>query len=201
MAHRNERCPGVNRDLADEHKSAAAEALAMVAGHLATHDPDKVLDEFAFAALVGAKVYDAGGRSGSGRGLRVSRLALQTVGAVPAGVSRVEFAVPVALAARTLGYDWTADDNRRVIPTIPGQRRGPVEDAVQRKVFELADSLEGLRPGAPAEMGDVLRAAELVSRDAGQSVLASLMPFILNPEQGESRAQYAARLREAVGRR
>ncbi|MFI9418026.1 hypothetical protein [Streptomyces werraensis] len=191
----------MNLDAADEHRSAAAEALAMVAGHLATHDPGKVLDEFTFAALVGAKVYDAGGRSGSGRGLKVSRLALHAVGSIPAGVSRVEFAVPVAQAARTLGYDWTADDNRRVIPTIPGQRRGPVEDAVQRKVHDLANSLERLRPDARAEMNDVLRAAELVCRDAGQSVLASLSAFILTPRQGETRAQYAARLREAVGRR
>ncbi|WP_457455792.1 hypothetical protein [Streptomyces sp. TE5632] len=96
----------------------------MAAGHLATVDPDARLCGMSFAVLVGAKVYDVGGRSGTGGGVRISRLALEAIGEVPAGVTRVEFAVQVAEAAGALGYDWSADDNRRVIPRhpVPGPR-------------------------------------------------------------------------------
>ncbi|MFD0209164.1 hypothetical protein ACFVH9_08500 [Streptomyces hirsutus] len=123
MAHRNDRPLGVPQGVADEHRSKAAVALAMVAGHLATRDPQRALNALDFAVLVGVKVYDVGGRSRAGDGVDISHLVLEAVGEVPAGVSRVEFAVPVAKAAQALGYDWTADDNRRVIPTIPAPRR------------------------------------------------------------------------------
>ncbi|MDQ1018842.1 hypothetical protein [Streptomyces afghaniensis] len=103
-----------------EQKCKAAEALAMTAGHLASIDPDRDIDELAFAAVLGAKVYDVGGRSGSGGGVRISRLALEAVGEVPDGVTRVEFAVTVAQAARTLGYDWSTDDNRRLVEGVAG---------------------------------------------------------------------------------
>ena len=83
--------PGVT----DEHRSKAAEALALAAVQLVTVRPDEVLtDEMDFAVLLGAKVYDVGGRSGSGGGVRISRLALDAVGEVPAGVKRAAFARP-----------------------------------------------------------------------------------------------------------
>ncbi|MEV6738649.1 hypothetical protein AB0N14_17640 [Streptomyces sp. NPDC051104] len=125
MAKITEACPPVNRDVSGEHESKAAEVLAKVAGALATDEPDKAIDGIDFAVLVGAKAYEQAGRSCHGGGVNVSRMALRTVGEVPAGVTRVEFAVTVAQAAQRLGYDWAADDNRRVIPTIPAPRREP----------------------------------------------------------------------------
>jgi hypothetical protein len=108
------------QSLTDEQKSVAAHGLAMVAGHLASADPGKPLDGIDLAAMVGAKVYDAGGRSGAGGGVRILRAALVAVGEVPDGVTRVEFAVPVAQAARTLGYDWSQDDNRQLAAAVTG---------------------------------------------------------------------------------
>ncbi|UJV42946.1 hypothetical protein [Streptomyces sp. AMCC400023] len=112
-----------------EYQTKAAEVLAMVAGHLATVDPKDPVDELAVTVLVGAKVYEAGGRSGRSGGVRVSRLALRALGDVGGGVSREAFAVQAAEAAQRLGYDWTADDNRRVIPKIPAPRREPEPEA------------------------------------------------------------------------
>ncbi|MFE6551682.1 hypothetical protein ACFVHS_25225 [Streptomyces sp. NPDC057746] len=123
MAQITDRGPGVTQDVTGEHESKAAQVLAQVAGLLATEQPEAVLDGIDFAVLVGAKAYELGGRSCHGGGPSISRLALNRVGDVPAGVTRVEFAVRVAQAAAALGYDWTADENRRVIPTIPAPRR------------------------------------------------------------------------------
>jgi hypothetical protein len=123
MAQSTDRRPAVGRGVTDEHRSKAAEALALTAGRLASDRPTEPVDDIEFAALLGAKVYDVGGRSGSGGGVWISRLALEQAGDVPAGVTREVFAVQVAQAAQALGYDWSADDNRRVIPTIPGPRR------------------------------------------------------------------------------
>ncbi|MFI2434707.1 hypothetical protein [Streptomyces sp. NPDC018693] len=107
--------------ITEEQKSKAAEALAMTAGHLASVDPDKDVDEFTFAVLVGAKVYDIGGRSGRSGGVRIVRQALEAVGEVPSGgVTRVEFAVPVARAAQALGYDWSKNDNRQLAAAVAG---------------------------------------------------------------------------------
>jgi hypothetical protein len=117
--------------LTDEQRSTAAEALARTAGHLASQDPKGLVgDEVDFAVLVGAKVHASGACSGAGGGVRIARLALAAVGGVPTGSPRDVFALRVAEAAASLGYDWTADDNRRVIPTIPAPRRGS-HDAVR----------------------------------------------------------------------
>ncbi|MET8609740.1 hypothetical protein [Streptomyces misionensis] len=124
MAQITDRRLGSPHGVASEHESKAAEVLAMVAGDLATNAPDEAVDPTRFAVLVGTRAYEQAGRSCHGGGQNVSRLALQTVGEVPVGVTRVEFSVTVAQAARALGYDWTADDNRRVIPTIPAPRPG-----------------------------------------------------------------------------
>jgi hypothetical protein len=112
--------PRGGEGLTDEQKSVAAHGLAMVAGDLASADPGKPLDGIDLAAMVGAKVCDAGGRSGAGGGVRILRAALVAVGEVPDGVTRVEFAVPVAQAARALGYDWSKDDNRHLAAAVAG---------------------------------------------------------------------------------
>jgi hypothetical protein len=107
----------------DEQRSTAAETLARVAGHLASIDPDHRIDDIGFAVLVGAKLWDVALRTGVSGGEHVLHVALDAVGTVPSDMTRAELAVPVAQAAQALGYDWSADDNRRVIPTIPAPRR------------------------------------------------------------------------------
>jgi hypothetical protein len=125
MAHRSEVVPGNAQDVTEELKSKAAQALALAAVHLATVRPGDVLEEDVdLAVVVGAKVYDVGGRT-SGSGSGISRLALEALGdIVPrGGITRLEAAAPMAQAAQVLGYDWSDDDDRRVIPSIPGPRR------------------------------------------------------------------------------
>ncbi len=107
------------RDVTGEHESRAAVVLATVAGELAVEEPTALVDPTDFPIMVGIHA----ARSGITGGQNVSRLALRTAGAIPAGVTREVFAVQVAQGAQALGYDWSADDNRRVIPTIPTPRR------------------------------------------------------------------------------
>ncbi|MEU1853948.1 hypothetical protein ABZ499_32995 [Streptomyces sp. NPDC019990] len=106
--------------ITEDHRSKAAEALALVADHLATIDPANAIDEMGVAVLVGAKVYDVGGRSGSGGGVRVSRIALTALGDVPEGVTRREFAVRAAEAAQALGHDGSKLGDRRPAEAVAG---------------------------------------------------------------------------------
>ena len=119
MAQSTDPRPAVGQGITGEHESRAALVLAGVAGELATDSPEAVVDPTDFPIMVGIHA----ARGGITGGQNVSRLAMRTVGAVPPGVSREEFAVQVAQGAQALGYDWSADDNRRVIPTIPAPRR------------------------------------------------------------------------------
>ncbi|MFE9127748.1 hypothetical protein ACFYOF_20460 [Streptomyces sp. NPDC007148] len=118
-----DRGPGATQGITSEHESQAARVLAEIAGVLATEQPGIILDGIDFAVLVGAKAYELGGRSCHGRGPSISRLVLNRMGDVPAGVTPVEFAVRVAQAAAALGYDWAADDNRPVVPRFPAPRK------------------------------------------------------------------------------
>ncbi|MGA5202752.1 hypothetical protein [Streptomyces variegatus] len=118
MAQSTDRRPAVGQGVTGEHASRAAVVLAGVAGKLATEEPTAPVDPTDFPILVGIHA----ARTGITGGQNVSRLAMRTVGAIPAGVSREVFAVQVAQGAQALGYDWSADDNRRVIPTIPAPR-------------------------------------------------------------------------------
>ncbi|WP_309318844.1 hypothetical protein [Streptomyces salinarius] len=118
MAQSTDPRPAVGQGVTGEHASRAAVVLAGVAGELAATDPTVPVDPTDFPILVGVHA----ARTGVTGGQTVSRLALRTVGAIPVGVSREVFAVQVARGAQALGYDWTADDNRRVIPTIPAPR-------------------------------------------------------------------------------
>ncbi|MFJ1606979.1 hypothetical protein ACIOHS_26950 [Streptomyces sp. NPDC088253] len=111
------RASGV-QSLPDEHKSVAARGLAMAAGRLAVDDPSGLVDSLDITVLVGAMVYEVASRDGIRGGREISRAALDAVGEVPDAVTRVEFAVMVAEAARTCGYDWSADDNRQLVGVI-----------------------------------------------------------------------------------
>ncbi|MFF5968195.1 hypothetical protein ACFY64_31630 [Streptomyces collinus] len=199
MAQRTDLCASRAQGMTSEQKSMAAEALARVAGRLAVDDPDGLVYALDFAALVGGMVYEVGAERGLDRGLRVQRIALREAGAVPSGVTNVEFAVLVARAAQRLGYDWSADDNRRLIESIPAQRLAATSEPVRDRLLALADKLAEADPATPAAMNDILEFAEVVCRDAEQSVLAVLSARILSPELGETRGEYADRLREAVG--
>ncbi|MEU0950470.1 hypothetical protein ABZ379_48805 [Streptomyces canus] len=132
MAQITDRTLGVARDVTGEHRSKAATVLAQVATALANEAPTEPVDALKFTVLVGARAYDQAGRSCHGGGQNVSRMALTAVaertglerGEAPAGVTREEFAVTVAQAARALGYDWSGiqgawDGNERAIPRLP----------------------------------------------------------------------------------
>ncbi|MFJ4469525.1 hypothetical protein ACIP2X_18810 [Streptomyces sp. NPDC089424] len=130
MENLTDRPLGLARDVTGEHASKAALVLAGVARTLAVEDPKSSVNAMEFTVLVGARAYERGGRSCHGGGVSVSRTALRAVGQVPADVAREVFAVTVAEAARTLGYDWSGvqgewDDNERAIPKhpVPGPRR------------------------------------------------------------------------------
>jgi hypothetical protein len=118
MAQSTDPRPAVGQGVTGEHASRAALVLAGVAGELAVEDPTVPVDPSDFPIMVGIHA----ARTGITGGQNVSRLAMRTVGAIPVGVTREVFAVQVAQGAQALGYDWSADDNRRVIPTIPAPR-------------------------------------------------------------------------------
>ncbi|PWI16029.1 hypothetical protein DI272_19035 [Streptomyces sp. Act143] len=105
------------QSLTDEQKSKAGVALARVAGRLAVDGPSGLVYSFDFAALLGAMVYEVGFESGTGGGEMIQRAATVAVGDIPDGVTRVDFALHVALVARALGYDWSGD-NRHLIPGL-----------------------------------------------------------------------------------
>ncbi|MDX3345950.1 hypothetical protein PV387_36315 [Streptomyces sp. ME02-6987-2C] len=199
MAKSTDLCASGGQGVPDELRSTAAQALARAAGRLAVFDPNGLVYALDFAALVGGMVYEVAAESGSGAGMRVQRVALQAVGPVPSGLTNEEFAVPVARAAGRLGYDWAADDNRRLIETIPAERLAVLSVLVRDRVLALAHELGEAEPGTPATMNDVLRFAEFVCQGADESVLARISALILSPESGETRGAYADRLRKAVG--
>lgn len=118
MSKITEARPVTDRGLTNEQKTVAAEALAKVAGRLASNDPKDLVSSLDVTILVGAMVYEVAAREGIRGGRGISRAALDAVGEVPDGVTRVEFAVTVAQAARTCGYDWSADDNRQLVGVI-----------------------------------------------------------------------------------
>ncbi|MFF3654957.1 hypothetical protein [Streptomyces olivochromogenes] len=140
MAQITDRPLGLARDVTGEHRFKAAEMLAGVARTLVFEDPEGLVDSLKFVVLVGVRAYGLAGRSCHGGGQNVSRLALRAVaertglerGEVPAGVTREEFAVTVAEAARVLGFDWRGvqlgweeDREERAIPRhpVPGPHR------------------------------------------------------------------------------
>ncbi|MEU6595073.1 hypothetical protein ABZ923_38750 [Streptomyces sp. NPDC046881] len=113
--------PQGGEGLTDEQRAVAAEALARAAGRLASDDPGGLIYSLDLAALVGAMVYEVGLQSGvRGVGRGILRVALETVGDVPNGATRAEFAVPVAQAARAFGYDWSKTDNRHLAEAVAG---------------------------------------------------------------------------------
>ncbi|MGW2951571.1 hypothetical protein [Streptomyces eurythermus] len=201
MAKRTDLCASREQGITDEQRSTAAQALARAAGRLAVDDPNGPVNALDFAALVGGMVFEVAAENGTTAGIRVQRTALMTVGPVPSGITNVEFAVPVARAAGSLGYDWATDDNRRLIETIPVERLAVLAGPIRVRVLALAlaQELGQAEPGTPATMSDVLRFAESVCRDAEESVLARISALILSPEHGETRCAYADRLRKAVG--
>ncbi|PSK52429.1 hypothetical protein B0E38_04755 [Streptomyces sp. 111WW2] len=124
MKNCTDRPLGLAQGVSGEHESKTAQVLAEVAKVLAGDRPTEAVDGVDFAVLVGTRSYEVAGRTCRGGGVSVSRTAMHMVGDIPAGVTREEFAVQVAEAAGALGYDWSADDNREVIPRhpVPGPR-------------------------------------------------------------------------------
>ncbi|MFF4726393.1 hypothetical protein ACFY3M_13780 [Streptomyces mirabilis] len=117
MSKITEARPVTDRGLTNEQKTVAAEALAKAAGRLASGGPDDLVSSLDVTTLVGAMVYEVAARDGIRGGREISRAALDAVGDVPDGVTRVEFAVTAAKAAGMLDFDWSGD-NSRLIPGI-----------------------------------------------------------------------------------
>jgi len=75
-----------------------------------------------------------------------------------------------------------------------------VEDwePVRDRILKVADRLPKYEPDHPVNMSAVLEIADHVSADVPPMVLAGMVAVIPNVHAGETNAQYAARLREAV---
>jgi hypothetical protein len=103
----------------------AARVLAGVADHFTTADPTAVLEHHSLLICVGAEAYELADRSVSGDGQAMSKAAMAALPEFREGITRGEFALLIRAALAEVGHEWTEDDNRRVIPEIPGPRQDP----------------------------------------------------------------------------
>lgn len=84
--------------------------------------------------------------------------------------------------------------------TAEQERPERVEDwePVRSRILQIADRLDEAGPEGAASMRTVLELADEVSGGVTPYVLAGLVALIPNTYPGETNAEYAARLREAV---
>jgi hypothetical protein len=142
---------------ADEHaESTAADVLGAVADHFTEVRPTEPMDPQELLVTIGAEAYNACGRSLGGRSAELARAAQAAAPAVVDGITRGEYALQLRKAASAGGYEWTEDDNRPVIPTIPGQRRESARSVLKQ-------------PDAPVCCGRPMRrdGAQFVCRKCG----------------------------------
>ncbi|MFD9903884.1 hypothetical protein [Streptomyces sp. NPDC059063] len=124
MSKRTDLRPEVSQGVTDEHKSAAGWVLASVAYLYRTEQPDAPVDILGYPVAIGAKAYEATGRSCHGGTGTIARLARDAAPAPRDGISRGAYALELADAARRLGFEWD-DANEPAIPRlpVPGPRR------------------------------------------------------------------------------
>lgn len=116
-----------------EHaENAAADVLRAVADHFTEVRPTEPMDPQVLVVTIGAEAYKACGRSIGGRSAELARAAQAAAPEVVDGITRGEYALRARQAANAGGYEWTEDDNKPVIPTIPGQRKEPVRPAPEQ---------------------------------------------------------------------
>lgn len=109
----------------DQNTVAAEKAVSLVllavADHFTETTPTDVLGGASLLVCVGAEAYKFTGRRSNGEGPALSKAAMAVMPEVPAGITRGEFALHLRRAVDA--HEWTSDDNKRVIPTIPGPRK------------------------------------------------------------------------------
>lgn len=117
--------------VADDLKLGAGWVLAALSYKYRTERPAEELDELAFPVGAGAKAYELMGRSSQGGSPLVARCALTAAPLFVPGVTRGGFSVVLAVAARSLGFEWD-DDDEPMIPRlpVPGPRRSPEKGTV-----------------------------------------------------------------------
>lgn len=105
-------------------RTAVGEVLALMAGHLTRVRPAALLTPVALGACVAGEVYNARGRTSLGSGAALSEAVTAALPLADFTATRRAYAVLLREAA--VEHGWTEDDNRRAIPTVPGQRPAPV---------------------------------------------------------------------------
>ena len=127
-----------------EHaENAAADVLRAVADHFTEVRPTEPMDPQVLVVTIGAEAYKACGRSIGGRSAELARAAQAAAPEVVDGITRGEYALRARQAANAGGYEWTEDDNKPVIPTIPvsarsrsGRRRAVGRAGVLRRPMQ-----------------------------------------------------------------
>lgn len=129
MANLTDLFPGQTVEHAE---NAVADVLRAVADHFTEVRPTEPMDPQVLVVTIGAEAYKACGRSIGGRSAELARAAQAAAPEVVDGITRGEYALRARQAANAGGYEWTEDDNKPVIPTIPGQRREPARPAPEQ---------------------------------------------------------------------
>lgn len=107
----------------------AAAVLLAVADRFTQVRPTEPTDPQELLVTIGAEAYELCGRSLGGQTAELARAAQAAAPEVVDGITRGEYALRARKAAVEDSYEWTEDDNKPVIPTIPGQRREPARSA------------------------------------------------------------------------
>lgn len=101
--------------------------LAAAADHLTEIHPTAALDPEGWLVIISAEAHKLTGTSRDASLL--AQAALDTAPASNAGTTRGEYALILRRAAFGGASEWGDDANEPVIPTVPGQRPAPAEDA------------------------------------------------------------------------
>ncbi|WP_433341660.1 hypothetical protein [Streptomyces sp. CA-253872] len=100
------------------------EVLAAIATHFADTHPGRPLTRVALVGAVASESYLARNRSTSGGGgAEFSRAVQDALPPADYALTRGQYAALVR--ERVASYEWTEDDNKPVIPRIPGMRPAP----------------------------------------------------------------------------
>jgi len=102
----------------------AGRVLAALANHFAGTNPLDALDDLALMISIGAEAHKQCGGMAGGRSPAVARMVLDAAPERAPGVTRGEYALLLRESAAV--YGWTDEDNKRVIPIIPGPRPASV---------------------------------------------------------------------------
>lgn len=125
MANHTDLFPTPDREQSENADSAAGLVLAAVANHFTDVRPTEAMAPAALVVTVSSEAYNACGRSIGGRAAELSRAALAIAPEATGDLTRGEYALRLRHVLTSSGYEWSEDDNQRVIPIIPRQRQKP----------------------------------------------------------------------------